>query len=81
MAFSKASRVAFWLFPVAVIASVAARAFGVVISWSNWLLLGGVGVSVASTIIQKRRPATSEILALIGIVLTIAAVIGMVAAR
>ena len=75
---SRATRIAYILFPLYVAWLLASSLLGWPIHWYNWLLLGAVGMMLASNLV---RPRASEYLAIGSAVLMLVSFVGSVVSK
>jgi len=75
---SRATRTAYVLFPLGLVYFITATALGWPIHWYNWLLLGAVGMMLASNLV---RPRVSEYLAIGSAVLMLVSFVGSVVSK
>ena len=78
MAKSRATRIAYILFPLYVAWLVASSLLGWPVHWSNWVTLGAISLMLASTFV---RPRASEFLTIGSAALMLVSFVGSVASK
>lgn len=63
------------------IAEIVAVALGMAVAWPNWLMLVAASGLLVSNVLRSTRPRASDYLVVAMAVLSVAAIIGIVAAR